>query len=282
MLKKYLELYEYDRSKPLDAEVVKLEDRDKYTVYKVYYNGWKQRVPAILTIPKIGSKPFPCIVFLHGHGGRKEDVLALAEHTKNYGYVFFSIDAVYHGERRVEGKEIYSPDLEELKLNTRETVIDMRRGVDFLETRPEIDKNRIGYAGGSMGGIIGALFISVEPRIKAAVITVPGGKLSLMLEKSEHHTVPAIRKRIKELGLSWDEIQKKLDPIDPINFIHLFSPRPLQIHIGKYDRIVPAETGRLLAEKAGEPKEVYWYDAGHGLPLDIVLSRAMTFFKKYL
>ncbi|RLF07320.1 MAG: hypothetical protein DRJ64_03220 [Thermoprotei archaeon] len=130
-----------------------------------------------------------------------------------------------------------------------------------------------------MGGIIGALFISVEPRIKAAVITVPRDKLSLMIKESQYHTVPAIRERIKELGLSWEEVQRILDPVDPINFIELFSPRPLQIHIGRFDNIVPAGTGRLLAEKAKQPKEVYWYDVGHGLPLDVVLKRAMKFFK---
>jgi len=131
-LMKYLKLYGYDRSKPLDPEISTVEEHDKYMVYKVYYNRWKHRVPAILTVSKMGSKPYPCIVFLHSHGGRKEDVLALAEFTKDYGYAFFSIDAVYHGERREKGKEIYSPNLEELKQNTIETVIDMRRGVDFL------------------------------------------------------------------------------------------------------------------------------------------------------
>jgi len=46
---------------------------------------------------------------------------------------------------------------------------------DYLETKPEIDKERIGYAGGSMGGILGVIFIGVEPRIKAAALIVAGG-----------------------------------------------------------------------------------------------------------
>jgi dipeptidyl aminopeptidase/acylaminoacyl peptidase len=67
----------------------------------------------------------------------------------------------------------------------------MRRGLDFLETLDFIDRERIGYAGGSMGGIIGAIFIGVEPRVKAAVLAVGGGNMSLMVRESEHPGRPA-------------------------------------------------------------------------------------------
>jgi len=193
-----------------------------------------------------------------------------------------AIDAAYHGERKVPGKELYSPNINDTLRGTIQTVIDLRRAVDYLETRPEIDVNKIGYVGGSMGGILGAIFIGVEPRIKAAVLIVAGGNMSLMIRESQHYTMSAVREHLQKEGISYEELQRILDPIDPINFIKYFSPRPVAFHLGKYDTIVPAEAGRQLYEAAGEPKWVYWYDAGHNLPLDIVLTRTLDFLNQNL
>jgi len=282
-LDEILKVYEYDKSKPLNPQSTILKETEEYIVEKIYYDSTNnQRVPSLLVIPKKGSPPYPCIVFLHGYSGRKENVMPLAEVGVSRGFAFFSIDAPFHGERSIPGKELYSPVLKELIRNVVQTVHDLKRGVDLLETRNEIDSERIGYAGGSMGGIIGSLFVSVEPRIKAAVIVVGGGNLPLMIKESKHRSAPPIRERISREGISEDQLRKILAPIDPINFIHLVSPRPIQFHCGKYDEIVPAETQRQLAEKAGEPKEVYWYEAGHGLPMGIVVERAFRFFSKYL
>ena len=279
----YLGLYEYDRSEPLNPVVSKSWESEGYVAYKLYYRSvGGQTVPVVLTIPERGEPPYPCIVFLHGYGGRKEDGLQLANVFSAHGYAVFSIDAPFHGERSEPGKVLYSPDPEELKANVVQTVLDLRRGVDFLETRDDVDSRRIGYGGGSMGGIIGALFVSVEPRIRAAVIVVGGGNLPLMIKESRHYSTPPIRARLERLGITYEELGKVLAPIDPLNFIHLFSPRPIQFHCGLYDDIVPAETQRQLAEKAGEPKEVYWYEAGHGIPLEPMLERVLAFFDKYL
>ncbi|RLF06220.1 MAG: hypothetical protein DRK00_02255 [Thermoprotei archaeon] len=275
--------YEYDKSEPLNPEITKVGEEDTFTVYKVYYDSVNHvRVPALLIVPKIGKPPYPCIIFLHGYGGSKEDAILLARVAAPRGYAIFSIDAVYHGERRVPGKELYSRDLEDSRRGIIQTVIDLRRGVDLLETLDFIDSNRIGYAGGSMGGIIGAIFVGVEPRIKAAVIVVGGGNMTLMLQKSTHPAIPPIREYIAKSNISWSEVEELLRPVEPLNFIWRFSPRPIQFHCGRYDEIVPAEAQRQLVEKAGEPKEVYWYDTGHDVPLEEVVPRALSFFDKYL
>lgn len=278
-----LSYYEYDRSIPLEAEVSRVGEDELMVVYKVYYSSVNNvRVPALLILPKIGQPPYPCIVFLHGYGGRKEDAVALARVAAPFGFAVFSIDAVYHGERSVPGKQLYSPDLEESRRSFIQTVIDLRRGVDFLETVKEVDAERIGYAGGSMGGILGAIFIGVEPRVRAAVIVVGGGNMTLMIKESTHPAVPPIRERIEREKISWKELERLFEPVEPLNFIWRFSPRPVQFHCGRFDTIVPAEAQRQLAERAGEPKEVYWYDSGHDVPLQLVVPRALEFLTKYL
>jgi len=280
----YFEYYEYDKNMALNAEIAMLRETDNVIIYKVYYDSpMGGRVPALLSIPKSGEPSFPCIIFLHGYGGKKENILDATDYVAQLGYAVFAIDAQYHGERKVPGVELYSPNFTRTINGIIQTVIDLRRGIDFLETVEKIDSSRIGYLGASMGGILGAIFISVEPRVKAAVLIVPGGNMSLMIKESKHPSVSLIREYIQKTGLSYDYLQKMLDPIDPINFIEYYSPRPVQFHCGVYDDIVPAEACRQLYDRAREPKEIYWYESGHALkPEELVVLRAINFFNKHL
>ncbi len=274
--------YEYDKTLPLNAYEEVIDEGSSHKLIKIYFDSVNgERVPGLLVLPKVETK-VPCIVFLHGYGGSKEDIREVAELVAKEGYALIAIDAEYHGERRESGKELYSPDINDSVRGIIQTVIDLRRAIDYLETKREIDIERLGYVGGSMGGILGAIFIGVEPRIKAAALIVAGGNMSLMIRESQHHTMPAIREYLQKEGISYEELQKMLDPIDPINFIGYFSPRPVVFHLGKLDRIVPAEAGKQLYEAAGEPKQVYWYDAGHNVPLDLVLARIFDFMDRNL
>ena len=133
-----------------------------------------------------------------------------------------------------------------------------------------------------MGGIFGGIFIGVEPRIKAAALIVAGGNMSLMVRKSQHPAIPPIREYLEREGITYEELQRFMDPIDPLNFIRNFSPRPVVFHLGRFDDIVPAEAGEQLYRAAGEPKRVYWYNAGHSLPLDLVLARILDFMDQEL
>jgi len=277
-----LTYYEYDKTLPLNVAEEPVRDEPHYRVLRVCFDSVNdERVPGLLSLPKVQGE-VPCVVFLHGYGGRKEDILEAAEMIAKEGYAIMAIDAEYHGERREEGKELYSPNITDSVRGITQTVVDLRRAIDYVETRPEIDKGKIGYAGGSMGGILGAIFIGVEPRVKAAALIVAGGNMSLMIRESQHHTMPAIGEFLRREGLSYEGLQSLLDPIDPINFISRFSPRPVVFHLGKYDTIVPSEAGRQLYEKAGQPKEIYWYDAGHDVPLDLVLARVLDFMDRNL
>lgn len=274
--------YAYDRSIPLNPVEELVRNEGVCKIFKVYFNSVNgERVPALISIPS-GNGKYPCVVFLHGYGGSKEDILSFASLVAAEGYAVISIDAEFHGERSEEGKALYSPNLEESRNGIVQTIIDMRRAVDYLETRGEIDVEKIGYVGGSMGGILGAIFIGVEPRIRAAALLVAGGNMSLMIMRSQHPAIPVIRKYLEEQNMTYKELQEKLNPVDPLNFIGKFAPKPVVFHLGKYDRIVPAEAGEQLYRAAGEPKQVYWYDSGHDLPLELVASRILDFMDREL
>jgi dienelactone hydrolase len=191
-----LQFYQYDEDIPLDARVVVEEswiteelEESSYPVQireKIVFTGGRgDRVPGYLGIPQTGSPPYPCVLQLHGLPGIKQNWWddesgvyggLLTRELLSAGIAVLALDAQFHGERRVNNdyespsvilfqKKLYN------KFNTLaiESVIDYRRAIDYLETRTDIDTDRIGVLGYSMGGAMTYDLAVVEPRIKVAV-----------------------------------------------------------------------------------------------------------------
>lgn len=275
----YLEFYQYDMNLPLNAESKTVEENALYSLYKVSFDSvHNQRVSALFVIPKLAKKPVPCVLFLHGYGGKKEDLKDLIPILVLNGYAGFALDAEYHGERKREGRDMYSPYPYTTRDAMIQTILDYRRGIDYLSTHQEIDKGRIGFVGGSMGGILGGVLLGVEKRIKTGVLVVGGGDYSYMLKYSQHGRI----KELRSMNLDLEYSAKALAPVDPINFIDLASPCPILFLCGKKDEIVPAQAGEFLYDSAKEPKKIIWYDAGHGLPMEEVVKEVTLWFKEYL
>jgi cephalosporin-C deacetylase-like acetyl esterase len=277
-----LSYYDYDAKLPLNATLSDelpsptkplTELRKRYRVE--YDSAHDQRVTAILSIPNAQAAKHPAIVLLAGSGGHKDtDYVRLASDMFcTMGYVTISIDAQYHGER---SKKDRTGDIHLLGDVTNrdawvQTVIDLRRAVDFLISRPEVDATKIGYLGFSQGGMIGATFIGVEPRIHAACLAVAGGGF------------PAWSKVAKiwkaEQAATLDT---SAEICDPINFIGRFSPRPLLFINAKRDELIPASASEALHKAAKEPKEIAWFNSGHVIPPTALLINGKQFFTKHL
>ncbi len=276
--KAYLEFYDYDPEFPFEVDAGQEETRGNCKCQAVTFESvHDQYVPALYCRPS-GQGPFPALVFLHGRGGSKKDILDVAPIITGAGYAGIAIDCQYHGDRNPRKKNIYSRYACSDRDAMIQTVIDGRRAVDVLQSRGEVDGERIGLLGGSMGGILGALLAAVEDRIRASVLLVAGGNWEILASKSQHPDGVALRKADVDLK----RLARTMAPVDPINFVDLISPRPVLFQLGKLDQVVPAETGLMLFEAAKEPKEVDWYDSGHGLPLDKAVPRIMSWLESHL
>jgi len=258
----YDAFYAYDAALPLDAEVQVVRQttalREEHIVFSSTHD---ERVPALLFLPVNGKPPYPCVLALHGLGGDKDNLRPLAALLCPTGTAVLAYDAQYHGERR-KPAPILSPFLYRSRDALIQTVVDGRRAIDYLFTRPEIDQQRIAYVGLSMGGILGGVLVGVEPRIKVAALLVAGGGWGDILRLSDHPVATALR----EAGLDPESVQQALDPVDPTHFVSRIAPRPLLFMNGRNDEIVPPATSEALQSLATAPTtEVQWLDAGHGL-----------------
>lgn len=257
-------LFGYDKALPLMAEEQPGTGGQSYTVTNVkYWSANNQQVPAVFVKPtdvKEGGR-LPCLILMHGLGQNKTALSILWGPFIRAGYAIFSIDAQYHGDRKPKAPiDVFGLSVYSTRDMLIQTVIDLRRGIDYLDTRKDVDPARIGYAGFSMGGILGALVSAVEPRINAPILALAGGDWKLMFANS---TLPnAVRAR-KEHPVEAAAGLEALDPVDPIRWVSRIAPRPVLFINGDHDTVVPVVSAKELQDTAAMPKEIFTYKGDH-------------------
>lgn len=279
----YEQIYAYDRDLPLNAEVTEQQRTANYVIYRVQYSSvHDKRVPAWWCVPTAGTPPYPCVIIMHGYGGNKNGLQMLAPVFAMQGIATFAIDAEYHGDRKQPGSDIFSAYLYRNRDAIIQTVIDLRRAIDFLQSRQEIDGKRIGYIGLSMGGILGGILAGVDERVQAPILIVAGGDWGYLFRTSQHSTVRQLREKHPELFKSAQKMNEIMGAVDPVNWVAHIAPRPLLMINGTNDQIVPKECTERLFAAAKEPKEIVWLEGGH-IPQPVaVLRKVDEWLSKYL
>jgi acetyl esterase/lipase len=137
-----------------------------------------QRVTGLVVKPEGSTGRLPVVVQLHGTGGTKEQLLPRLNTLAGRGFLAVAIDGRYHGERAGTAAVLDTPYTSAIlhAYKTRrehpffyDTVLDVMRLIDYLETRPDVDPTRIGLGGGSKGGIETYLTAAVDTRVAASV-----------------------------------------------------------------------------------------------------------------
>src|SRR5215510_110496 len=151
--------FDYDQKAPLEIKRIGVQHRAQATVYDLTYASPKGGVvPAYLVVPK-GRGPFAAIIWGHWYWqnssmrNRREfldEAIALAP----AGVISLLTDGPIARPGHIESKD---PIDERVALDFLQQVIDMRRGVDLLLARRDVDAKRIAYVGHSYNAGVGAL-----------------------------------------------------------------------------------------------------------------------------
>ncbi len=136
----------------------------------------QNRVPGVLLASTNFSGRRPVVIALHGTGGSTANLMALCRKLAERGFIAVAIDARYHGDRKsAKGQNDYHDAIVRAWRGGGEhpfyydTVWDVMRLVDYLQTRDDVDPARIGLIGISKGGIESYLAAAADPRIAVAV-----------------------------------------------------------------------------------------------------------------
>jgi len=250
--------FDYDHKQSLDIQETTRYERPGCTVVDLTYATPKGgRVPAFLVIPK-GTGPFAAILFGHWGGGNRTEFLPEAELYAQVGVVSLLPDYPWDRPEPWHRALSFAPDSD--KESYVQAAVDMRRGLDLLLVRSDVDARRVAYVGHSYGAQWGAILAAVDRRFKTAILV--GGTPTLR-DVFEGPPTAEFRKRLKP-----GQLEKYLDvnrPLDAINFVGLAAPIPLFFQFATFEQNFSRAAMDRLYEAAREPKSVAWYDTGHDL-----------------
>lgn len=262
----YLNMYAYDKTN-LNAEVESVDEsaedwiKEKISFDAAYGN---ERIIAYLFLPKTGFPPYQTIVFFPGsnaiHAGSSERFSSRRE--RNIDFILKTgravIFPIYKGtyERKGDFNSDYPAETNTYKEYLIMQVKDFARSIDYLETRKDIDTDKLAYYGVSWGGAMGAIIPAVENRLKVSILYIA--------------------------GLTF---QKTLPEVDAINYITRVKIPVLMLN-GRYDHFFPLESSQKpMFDLLGTPlehKRPVIYETGHTVPRNQLIKETLAWLDRYL
>ncbi len=150
--------FHYDASVPLEVHNAGLyASSPKADIHAITYRGvGTSRVAAYLVVPRASGR-HPAVLFLHGSGGTRRDLIVAAAKLALRGAVTMTIS-------EPNDAQTYRP-----------LVVDARRALDLLTSRLDVDPSRLGVVGFSLGAQTAAILAGDDPRPKAVGVIAGRG-----------------------------------------------------------------------------------------------------------
>jgi dienelactone hydrolase len=225
------------------------EHPENNTVHAEYYR------------PK-GKGPFPAVVVLDILDGKqvvsRGQALWLAQNDVAALIVYLP----YYGPRRPAGTRVrmLMPNIDHSVAAVTQGVLDCRRAAAWLAARPEVDPDRLGIVGTSLGSFVGGVAAAAEPRFKNVALLLTGG--GLVDAFFDHPKAAPYRGLIELLGGNKNRLKKLIDPVDPLTYADRLKGKRLLLIGASRDDVVPPAALERLWQATGKPK-ILWYDATH-------------------
>jgi cephalosporin-C deacetylase-like acetyl esterase len=272
-------MFSYDATAPLNTRLEKPEVADKSLVTAVSFSGSRGPVSATLVTPSRRGK-YPAIIFVPDYGRRDEflpEALLLARARRPA--VSLLIDGPQErpvGWRRSFNAQSDNDNDRDIHI---QAVIDVRRGIDMLSQRDEVDASRIAYVGHGYGANWGAILSSVEPRLHAFVLVAGFTSLAALMESDD----PDMANMRFAMGAErFARYRASLSAVDPIRFTSSWAGAPILFQFGRFDQFVPRAAAEGLANSISRPQKVVFYDAGHSVNAPQAMVDRSRFLARYI
>jgi len=245
------------------------EDLGEYDVTfpSAYSTGIPENdlVPVRVFVPKQGKQPYPVVVVLHYWGAGDQKIeRSLAGDLARQGIASALVTLPYHLTRAPKGTRsgelAIRPDPQSMIANLTQGVLDVRRAIDFLTSRPEFDPDRIGIAGTSLGSIVSSLTYAVEPRLKASAFMLGGVDLAHIFWHSSR--VVAVRDALRNKGFTEARLREALTEVEPSRYLANRTTGASFVIGGRFDTVMPPPDTQKLIDALPGSKSL-WLDTGH-------------------
>ena len=243
-------VFTYDAKRPL-----RFQDRGRVNknypiaVRDVSFSTPSGTVPAFLVEPPRRGR-LPAVIYLHGSGGDRSELLVPATWIAARGAVALVLTAPSAAAQATGGSALR--ELRRQRDLAVDDVVAVRRAVDLLRSRPNVDPNRIGFVGWSAGARTGAVVTGVEPRIRAFVLMSAGASpVAAYVARAPAQLRAAVGRLLRQ--------------VDPLRYVAKADADRLLLEDGRRDEIVPRAALMAVIRAAPRGTAVRWYAAGHAL-----------------
>jgi dienelactone hydrolase len=258
----FLNQFAYDKTE-LNAEIEQRQEDEDWIRERITFDAayGDERMMAYLFLPRGGTPPYQTMVLFPGSGAIHTES---SEHVtpRRSEFVLKSGRAVLYPiykstfERGDDLKSDYPEETNFWKEHVIMWQKDLSRSIDYLETRDDIDSDKVGYIGFSWGADMAPLMIAPEPRIRAGVVVVAG----LLFHSA-------------------------FAEVEPVHYLPRVTVPMLMLN-GKYDFFFPYETSQVpffeLLGTADEDKRMVINESGHSFPGTELAKEAMAWLDRYL
>lgn len=263
LFRAYKSLYSYDRT-PLHEVVESTQQTEDWTLQKITYDAayGNERITAYLYLPRNTKPPFETVVYFPGANAVRTRSSAPPPYLDDYEFVIRSGRAVLFPlykstfERGDGVTNVWPNDSSSYRDHVIAWSKDLGRSIDYLETRPDIDHDKLAYEGYSWGAAMGCILAAVENRFQALVLIAPGFYL-----------------------------QKRLPEVDQFNFAPRVKAPALMLN-GRFDFIYPAAASQeQMFHWLGTPpehKRRLVYDTAHDIPRTEMIKETLNWLDRYL
>lgn len=239
-------------------------DDDSPITFEYYEQIEGERGPVVLVLPILN--------------GQKNVVRPFASHFAHNGYNVVIVDTV---QRKTLLEDMLDPESA-----IRRTAVRHRRVLDWVDTVPKIDADRIAVFGASLGGFNALFLTATDPRVKASALALVAGDLPYVLtHSSEGRIIDAAEGAMQNLQTDQEGLQRYLQEhivSDPLSLARHIGPERVLLVLAKFDDAVHYEKQLELQAAMGQPESIT-LPTGHvtaAAYLFYLRSRVLDFFDR--
>ncbi len=226
----------------------------------------------------IPSQNGALVIFVHGLGGNRTELLDEADLVADSGYGALLFDLRNHG---LSDGTVTTLGLFEVN--------DVAAAIQHIRSQPKGDAVKLALFGHSMGGATVLLAAAQMPEIRAVIAESAYASVSDNISYGVRGLtgLPPFPFAPLIIFFGQREAGVDIETVRPVDVIGQISPRAVMIIHGEQDGLIPVENGRRLYETAREPKELYiLQNAGHFPFLQVepleYPRRILDFLARYL
>ena len=263
--------YDYDHKSPVMVDEKPFAEKDGIKITRITFPSpvktafpANDLVVAYLFMPP-GPGPHPALIVLPEWLPRNlNNEFQFCEDVTKAHTAALLIESPFSLERRplphVPEAELLSGNMPQMVGAIRQNVLDVRRGMDWLSTRPDIDSSRLGLSGISLGAIIASLAAGVDRRAKVLLSIDGGADAAGLLWKSPF--MKGLHKQLVQHGYHYEDLKVGMAPVEPTNWLKGYGAQNALLVNGRYDTFILPKQSQLLADSIGGAP-IVWANTGH-------------------